>query len=403
MVISGSYRSLRIAELANLAHHKEQIINAIQQAVPEIVGVVPVLTCNRFELYLDIQSSLPSQQVATSFNRVATEFGQLVSPLHLTTEQFQYCYHEQAVNQLFEVASGLQSMVVGEEEVSGQISRALADARDAGSTTSSLERLFQRASYTAKRVGRQVPLLQTGRSLIQFGLQLAFNAAENLELHLETSKVLIIGTGAYAGLTVALLRELGCTEISVYSGSGRAEAFAASHNLTPVVSLTDAISQAQLVIACSGQGQLLNIPEAHSEQVYLDLAVPADLPAGLAASSGAKVLNLANIQQQIPALVDSDQQLKRARLLVAEQVENWRSQEQARSIDHLIVELKGRIATLMQLQVARELPLLTDAEARENYQLAMHRFAASMFHQAVTSLKEQASAEQPTAMLTRYS
>src|SRR5690606_26291843 len=155
---------------------------------------------------------------------------------------------QEVTEHLFAVASGLDAMVVGEREIAGQVKRALAEAREQETTSKTLELLFQTASRTSKRVGTQTELGAAGRSVVALALDLA----EREVPPWDSTRAVLIGTGSYAGASVAALRARGCTDIRVFSRSGRAATFAASHDVQPVDSLVEALADADLVVSCSG-------------------------------------------------------------------------------------------------------------------------------------------------------
>ena len=114
---------------------------------------------------------------------------------------------------LFAVSSGLESLVVGEAEIAGQVSRALEAARGLGTTTPDLERLFQRASRTSSAVQQRTLVGTAGRNIVRLALDLAGSRFADWT----SVRVLLIGTGTYARATLAALRDHGVREIGVYS------------------------------------------------------------------------------------------------------------------------------------------------------------------------------------------
>ena len=132
-----------------------------------------------------------------------------------------------AVAELFATAAGLESMVVGEREIAGQLRRAATVARAEGMLTAELDRALSHASAASRRVAGSTRLAGTGRSVVAVGLDLA---ADRLP-PLGSCRVLLVGTGAYAGATVTALHERGARDIGVYSRTDRARAFAAGRGL----------------------------------------------------------------------------------------------------------------------------------------------------------------------------
>lgn len=214
-----------------------------------ITGAVVVSTCNRFEVYLDVESPVDGWGVQHASHEVA----RLVAAASGVSEDvavraFSTRTGPDVAAHLFEVAAGLDSMVVGEREIAGQVKRALEEAREGGVTSSTLELLFQTASRTSKKISNETTLGGNGRSVVSLGLDLA-----SAELPpWRQVRAVLIGTGSYAGASLAALRARGCDDVRVYSGSGRAEQFAADRGVAAVTDLVAALEDADLVVSCSG-------------------------------------------------------------------------------------------------------------------------------------------------------
>ena len=128
---------------------------------------------------------------------------------------------------LFATAAGLESMVVGEREIAGQLRRAFHAAWEEDTLSCDLGRALEHASRTSRLVATQTGLASSGRSVVAVGLDLATQALQDAKLRpLKEAQVVLVGTGAYAGATVTALRELGATNVRVYSRSERAQIFA---------------------------------------------------------------------------------------------------------------------------------------------------------------------------------
>ena len=171
-----------------------------------------------------------------------------------------------AVEHLFAVAAGLDSVVVGEREVAGQVRRALSDAQAAGTTSGRLGRLFQAASRTAKDVGAQTALSSASRSIASVALDLAAAGGPRdgtKQAGIAGASAVLFGTGAYAGCVAELLRNRKCSDISVFSHSGRAEAFVAARGgarpLRPV-SCRQPLPGQTSSLAAAAQGPASTLP-----------------------------------------------------------------------------------------------------------------------------------------------
>ena len=237
-----------------------------------ITGAVVLATCNRFELYLDLadgaaRSAVPGVLSERDLAHAADEVARLIAVESGVSQEaarsaFTVRSGADVTRHLFTVASGLDSMVVGEREIAGQVRRALDSSHAEATTSPRLERLFQSASRASKRVAHTTHLGADGRSVVSVGLDLA---EASIPPWRQTSAV-IVGTGAYAGATVAALRARGCADISVYSASGRAEQFAQARGVDAVTDLVAALGEADLVVSCSGAGRRNRPAQSGAEQ-----------------------------------------------------------------------------------------------------------------------------------------
>ncbi|GAB2464614.1 hypothetical protein GCM10027063_02470 [Promicromonospora xylanilytica] len=247
--LTASHRELDLDALERLSTGSSSVGRVVVGTCGPVAGAVVISTCNRFELYLDVDAPLSGDSVRHATRHVA----ELVAHASGVTgdvaaRSFTVRTGPEVTEHLFAVASGLDAMVVGEREIAGQVKRSLAVAREQETTSKTLELLFQTASRTSKRVGTDTELGAAGRSVVALALDLA----ERELPPWDGTRAVLIGTGSYAGASVAALRARGCDDIRVYSQSGRAEAFAESHGIEPVDSLVDALADADLVVSCSG-------------------------------------------------------------------------------------------------------------------------------------------------------
>ncbi|WP_455603482.1 glutamyl-tRNA reductase [Cellulosimicrobium funkei] len=247
--LTASHHELDLDALERLSTGAHSIGGSAVAACDVITGAVVLATCNRFELYLDVDAPLDGTGVQHATEHVARMVAEASGvEVAEALASFRTRAGTEVAEHLFAVASGLDSMVVGEREIAGQVKRALETAHADGVTSSTLELLFQTASRTSKKVSTQTTLGGAGRSVVALGLDLA---AAELPPWPQVRAVLI-GTGSYAGASLAALRALGCDDVRVYSQSGRAEEFAAARGVEAVTDLVAALEDADLVVSCSG-------------------------------------------------------------------------------------------------------------------------------------------------------
>nr|WP_202107347.1 glutamyl-tRNA reductase [Agromyces seonyuensis] len=295
-----------------------------------ISGAVVISTCNRFEAYLDVdvpEGQSPIEPVHSALRIVADTADLAPSELRSTVD----LVHGQAVaHHLFSVASGLESVVVGEGEISGQVKRALTRAHGEGTTTPELERLFQSAARTSRRVKNDTRLGAEGRSLVRLSLELASSRISDWS----GVRVLLVGTGRYAAASLAALRDRGAADIRVYSPSGRAAKFAKSHELDWVREddYHAEAAAAELIVTCTtseafvvdpallqaGRAALAvddALPRLHAadavlraaeRQLVIDLGLPRNVDPAVVDVTGVELLDLETVRIHAP-LGDFDQ------------------------------------------------------------------------------------------------
>lgn len=345
-----SHHLAPLDSLASLAHNLDDITAALD-AMPALMGRVVLSTCNRFEIYFDADTFHVALEgvLAAVRSALPPEQASVVSG-------FQVYAGQSAVQHLLEVASGLDSMVIGEDEVIGQVRDAL--AKSEGHTTAALHRLFHAALTTGKAVSSETDLGAAGRSIAQVGLELI----ESRHFALAGRRVLLIGTGSYARVVTAALQRLGCTDIAVHSPSGRADSFAASHPVTPVApeALPAAIAAADVVISCSGaesgDGATLSarlLEQARADQVallpILDLSLAGDVEPAAADLIGVDLIDLEEIGAHAPT--EQTATVLAARDLVSRGVSTYLHLEQGRAASPAVTAIRSHVARYIEKEI----------------------------------------------------
>src|SRR5690606_15045807 len=138
-----------------------------------VQGAVVVSTCNRFEAYVEVDEPVTAAGavgVEAVLEEIEQSTGVTASDLEGACTMLS---GRRVAEHLFAVASGLESVVPGEGEIAGQVRRALKAAREDGTTSPELERLFQRASQAQRKVKNVTAIGRAGRSLVRLSLELA--------------------------------------------------------------------------------------------------------------------------------------------------------------------------------------------------------------------------------------
>jgi glutamyl-tRNA reductase len=400
MALGASHHDLELTQLERLSTSTDSLSQALREltaADGAIRGSVVLATCNRLEIYLDADRFHDAIDAVTDRIAAVAEIDPADAAGLLKVR-----VGAPVAAHLFTVASGLDSMVVGEAEISGQVSRALTAAHAAGTTTPILNSLFQSAARTAKQVTTGTGLGSAGRSVASVAIDIATAAlpsAQTLDaaLPLATSTCLIIGTGAYARVVAAALHARGCTRLQVFSPSGRADAFAATHHaeLVPADQFAEAVSKADLVIACSGTtGGVLDVATITAALVgrenplqLIDLALRPDVSAGVRALPGVRVIDLHTVAEG--AAPEHRESINAAHDVVIAAVAKFEDDQASRALDPAVVALRKHVSGAVEKEMVRLRAKYDDAIAAE-VELAMHRVTQSLLHTPTLRAKELA-------------
>ncbi|EFH31221.1 glutamyl-tRNA reductase, partial [Streptomyces pristinaespiralis ATCC 25486] len=224
LVVGLSHRSAPVSVLERASLSTDARIKLLQDtlAAEPATEATVLATCNRIELYADVDK----------FHAGVAELSTLLAQhsgvgLEELTPYLYVHYEDRAVHHLFSVACGLDSMVVGEGQILGQIKDALALGQELHTAGRLINDLFQQALRVGKRAHSETGIDRAGQSLVTFGLeQLA--AGEPVETWVRDRKALVIGAGSMSSLAATTLARLGVRELVVANRTmERAERLAA--------------------------------------------------------------------------------------------------------------------------------------------------------------------------------
>lgn len=339
-----------------------------------VSGAVVLATCNRFEAYLDVDEPLTAASavaVEATIQAMSEASGVEADDLRQSTSVIT---GEGVVEHLFAVSSGLESVVVGEDEISGQVRRALERARVDGTTSSDLERLFQQASHTSRGVKNRTNVGGAGRSLVRLALELASSRVTDWA----EARILLVGTGQYAATTVAALRDRGAVDIGVYSASGRAGWFAAKHSVTAHSDLADAIAWSDVLITCTSTTEPLVVPEvvaAGARRLVIDLGLPRNVDPLVARVDGVELLDLETISLHAPIaeLHAADD----ARALVSSAAAEFHAVAAEQSLSPAVVALRKHVFDILDAEIDRA---RSRGDSSDRTEQALRHLASVLLH-----------------------
>ncbi|WP_296646959.1 glutamyl-tRNA reductase [Rhodoluna sp.] len=389
ILVGTDHREASLEELDLLAKNFDSIRQGLleKQESGLIQGFVGLTTCNRFELYLETKDS---HSAGAEVLRVIADNSEIDADY--CAQVFQVAGELAAARHLFSVTAGLESMVIGEEEIAGQVRKAFASAQDGAQTSAALNQLFQKAASVAKKVTTQTGLGAAGRSTITVGLDIL--KAQHGEL--AGKQALLIGTGAHARVVVAALIRAGINEISVYSPTGRAAEFANSRGLQISENLNASLAHSDLVVACSGHGsQLIGQNELRAarasgskELMIIDVALSHDVAADVAELDGVTLVNLETIKHHTPH--EHTAAVLQARELVNEATDEFQAEQLGRNLDPFVTAIKRKLNLWIDEEVAR-VELREGAETAAEVRASLNSLANQMLHEPLTTAKALAA------------
>lgn len=358
LCFTSSHRNAGFDLLERLERRAPDIIDALDAHGEQFSGSVVLATCNRFEAYLDVDEPLRSTHADAAETIIETMSAATgIDASELRASSAVKSGHDVAEH-LFSVSSGLESVVVGEGEIAGQVRRALEAARSRGTVSRELERLFQDASRTSRGVKNRTGITSAGRSVVR----LALDMSESRITDWAATSVLLVGTGAYAGATLAALRDRGVTNVRVFSRTGRAQKFAATHDIDAVAvdGLVEAVAASDLIVACSVAPTVIvdaqtvslasNVKGALERRLIVDLGLPRNVDPAVALVDGTELLDLETISKHAPLaeLNATDD----ARTLVGEAVAEFRARSSEQAITPALVALRTHIFDVLDGEIA---------------------------------------------------
>ncbi len=392
---TSSHRTAAFDTLGRFERGVDRVIERLA-AGDTLAGHVVLSTCNRFEAYVDVpvdEYSADGMDAAARTPDVVVEA--IAQAADMTADEVRTAGDilrgEAVAAHAFAVASGLESVVVGEGEIAGQVRRALESARARGTATRDLERVFQLAARTSRGVKNRTALSRAGRSVVR----LALDMAESRITDWAQTHVLLVGTGRYAGASLAALRERGVRDVQVYSRSGRAAGFAASHGIVAADDLVSALAESDLVVACSTVQSVLveastvtaarALHGALARRLVVDLGLPRNVDPDVAAVPETELIDLELLRTHAP--LPEFQAAADARALVDEALADYRRAAAEDAVTPALVALRSHVFEVLDAEIARARP----RDASGQTEAALRHLAGVLLHMPSVRARELAA------------
>ena len=411
LVVGLSHKSAPVAVLERAAVSGDtvtKLLRDVVQAEPVAEAFV-VSTCNRVEVYADVDR----------FHAGVTAICELLArhcgvPSHELTQYLYVHYEDRAVSHLLAVAAGLDSMVVGEDQILGQVRSAVKLAAEHGTAGRVLGELGRLALRTGKRARAETAIGRAGFSLLSAAVELAAARLGPLrpgEDPLAGRDVLVVGAGSMSGLATATAARSGAASITVANRTRKhAERLAASVSTvtTTVTGLADlpaAIAAADVVISCTGAagqvitGDMMSAALAAREAeagrgtlVIMDLAMPRDVEPAVAARAGVVLIGMDQLSEHAGAVRDDD--VAAVRTILEAELSAYQSAMDAARVAPTVVALRAKAAGVVDAELARLAGRLSaddlSGHALDEIAQTVRRVVDKLLHAPTVRVKELA-------------
>ena len=416
LLFGVSHRSAPVPVLERLAADEPDQLKLVAQVLqsPLVTEAMMLSTCNRVEVYAVVDAfhgglSAIGQALA---EHSGLSMGELTSHAYVR-------YSEAAVEHLFAVASGLDSAVVGEQQVLGQVRRAYAVAEANRSVGRVLHDLAQRALAVGKRVHPETGIDAAGASVVSVALHVAAERLYRPELGpsytaLAGRTATVIGAGSMGSLAAAQLVRAGIGHINVVNRSlPRARRLAGTVSSQGVAAepmtleqLPAALAAADLVISCTGAVRpVVSLADIHhalaasardegaNPLVLCDLGMPRDIDPAVAGLPGVSVVDMDRVQRE-PSARAAAADADAARRIVADEVAAYLAGQRMAEVTPTVTALRQRAAEVVAAELIRlenRLPGLDDGQ-RDEVARTVRRVVDKLLHAPTVRVKQLAGA-----------
>jgi len=371
----------------------------------DVAGALILSTCNRTEIYAEAGSFHGA--VATICDLLSRHSG--VPHAELTSCLYVH-YADRAVQHMLTVACGLDSMVVGESQILGQLRAALRFAREQGTLGRPLADLVSLALRAGKRAQTETGVGGAGASLVSVGLQAAVaqlggdQDGKRVLSGLASMHVLVVGAGAMSSLAAASVARAGATRLVIANRTRRhADRLAALHGgqAAAMSDLAGLMTAADLVVTCTGApGHVITADMVRAAMtgrdrplLLLDLALPRDVEPGVGDLPDVCVTDLETLAAEEPAgCRPGEAEIAAAQQVVTEELEAYLVAGRAARVAPTVVALRAKAASVVESELARLAGRLggTDAALLEEVARSMNRVADKLLHAPTVRVKELA-------------
>jgi glutamyl-tRNA reductase len=398
VVLGLSHRTAPVGQREKAALHPDAAQGLVRALVarPGVAECAALSTCNRTEVYTVCEDA--DAGAATSARELVTSTR--ISAAELRCAHYAR-YDEDAARHLFRVAAGLDSMVLGESEVQGQVRSAAELAEGAGTAAALLRGLFRHSLAAGRRVRRETAIARGPTSVASVAVDIA------LRIHPDLSRchVLVIGAGRMAAATGSALQRHGAASVAVANRSpsaARALAAQLDGRTARIDMLEEELAQADVVVSSTDAPHVI----IHRDDVaralrsrperplaLIDLAVPRDIDARVSTLRGALLYDIDDLERAIEQGLDGRRRdLSRAERIVQDELVRFRAWRSALAVTPTVASLHARAEQIRRAELAQAARGFDAAQLRSLDALT-RSLVTKLLHEPTLRLREAGSLE----------
>ncbi|MBT4557344.1 MAG: glutamyl-tRNA reductase [Nitrospina sp.] len=401
VLVGVNHKATPVEIREKLAFNQVKLEASLEHLVscPEITENIILSTCNRVEIYARVDNTDQGIQLLKDF--ICDYHGLSRGSL----DQYFYSYQDdQAIEHLFRVSASLDSMILGEAQILGQVKDAYSTARALSSTGLVLNQLFEKAFNVAKKVREETGISERGVSISSAAVELAKKIFEDLENH----SVMLVGTGEMAELAAKHLISYGVKTVYVASRTyERAASLAETLNgcALDFDAFKEELYRADIVITSTSAPKFIIHKEMIEQAIHkrknkpiflIDIAVPRDIAPEVNDLENVYLYDIDDLQNVVNANMEERQkEAENAMEIIKEEVTKFNNWFSTLDAVPTIVEMRNRAEEMRKVEVDKTLKNL--AHISEEDQKAIHQLTQSLvnkiLHKPTINLKKKTQSQ----------
>ena len=401
ILVGVNHKTTPVEIREKLAFNQAKLEASLEELVssPEIIENIILSTCNRVEIYARVENTDRGIQLLQDFicDYHSISRGNL-------DQYFYSCCDNQAVEHLFRVSSSLDSMVLGEAQILGQVKDAYSKARSFSSTGMVLNQLFEKAFNVAKKVREETGISERGVSISSAAVELAKKIFEDLENH----SVMLVGTGEMAELAAKHLISYGVKTVYVASRTyERAAALAQTLNGCALgfEEFKEEMHKADIIITSTAaptfiiQKEMMEkaIQKRKNKPIFLiDIAVPRDIAPEVNELENVYLYDIDDLQNVVNANMEERQkEAENAMEIVKHEVTKFNNWFSTLDAVPTIVEMRNRAEDMRKIEVEKNLKTMDhlSSDDKESIHLLTQSIVNKILHKPTINLKKKTQSQ----------